>query len=225
MLDGELVQRAPIAYQLVDGQRHDMTASFVLQTDGTVTFAVGDYDPALPLVIDPVLVYSTYFGGSTLGFGDAPNAVAVDSQGNSYITGRTFAPDFPTVNPFDDDLNDQTTFQQFVDHDAFVTKLDPSGVPVFSTYQGGSLGTLVFGTEGLAIAVDAPGSVWAVRRTAEPSRDGPAAGHDRPNPFPEFGAFLTQLTPDGTAIVFHNLPGISHRRHCAGRRRDGLCRR
>ena len=55
-----------------------------------VGFAVGPYDTTQPLVIDPVLVYSTYLGGTN---NDQGMAIAVDNQGNADITGTTVSPD------------------------------------------------------------------------------------------------------------------------------------
>ena len=54
----------------------------------TVAFAVGKYDHSQPLVIDPVLSFSTYFGGTA---GDTAWAVAVDTNGIVYIAGQTFS--------------------------------------------------------------------------------------------------------------------------------------
>ncbi|MEI8155121.1 MAG: SBBP repeat-containing protein, partial [Hyphomicrobiales bacterium] len=205
MRDGELVERAPVAYQLIDGQRRDVTSRFVLQADGKVTFAVGDYDHSAPLIIDPVLVYSTFFGGASTYFGDNPSAVAVDSQGNTYITGRTASPDFPTVNPFDDDLNEPETTQFYYTFDAFVSKFDPQGVPVFSTYLGGGSNAYdTFGTRGYAVAVDPAGHVFVGGDTDSPifPKRNPA-----PAPFASaspslIGSFLTELSADGSAILY-----------------------
>ena len=79
------------------------------------------------LVIDPVLVYSTYFGGSDW---DAATAVATDSQGNAYITGYTYSTDFPVANGAQHNLRGQA--------DAFLTKIKNDGSAIlFSTYWGG----------------------------------------------------------------------------------------
>ncbi|HMD85875.1 MAG TPA: SBBP repeat-containing protein [Terriglobia bacterium] len=75
--------------KLVDGR-------FTLDAENRVRFALGPYDHSEPLVIDPVLVYSTYLGGSG---GDSGHAIAVDSFGNAYVAGITGSSDFPTVNP------------------------------------------------------------------------------------------------------------------------------
>jgi hypothetical protein len=58
-----------------------------------------EYDAALPLVIDPTLVYSTYLGGSGSGGIEQARGVAVDSSGNAYVAGGTDSTDFPTLNP------------------------------------------------------------------------------------------------------------------------------
>src|SRR5206468_4148435 len=76
---GDVVERAPVLYQDVNGVHTPVSGRFVLNGDGTVGFAVGAYDPARSLVIDPVLAYSTYLGGSGDDFG---YAVAVDKNGD-----------------------------------------------------------------------------------------------------------------------------------------------
>ena len=99
----------------------------------SVGFQLGAYDPSRPLIIDPVLIYSTYLGGS--GF-DQGYAIAVDSLGNSYVTGQTAAIDFPTT---------PGAFQtNYGGGDAFVAKLNPSGSAlVYSTYLTAPVATVL----------------------------------------------------------------------------------
>ena len=78
-----LVERAPIVWQEQSGRQAPVTARYALQPDGSVGFALGAYDPALPLIIDPTLVYSTYLGGRQL---DDIRGIAVDDAGNVYLT-------------------------------------------------------------------------------------------------------------------------------------------
>jgi hypothetical protein len=93
---GDVVQHAPVAYQTIGGRQVAVQARFVVRSDGTVTFAVGRYNHAKALVIDPVLVYSTYLGGSNTDFG---GEVAVDAAGHAYLYGSTVSTNFPTKNP------------------------------------------------------------------------------------------------------------------------------
>src|SRR5262249_44404808 len=129
----------PVAYQNVKGVRHDVAADYALDADD-VSFKIGDYDPNEPLVIDPVLVYSTFLGGNKP---DVANAIAVDGDGNAWVTGYTYSSDFPTLNPLQ--LQQPGGY-----YDVFVTKLNAAGSALlFSTYLGGN------GVEsGTSIAVD-----------------------------------------------------------------------
>jgi hypothetical protein len=96
-VDGqELREQAPLAYQERAGRRIPIDCRFALFPDGTVGFTAGAYDRSLPLVIDPVLSYSTLLGGSG---SDAATAVAVASTGAAYIAGFTDSYSFPTANP------------------------------------------------------------------------------------------------------------------------------
>ena len=83
-------------YQEVGGVRQAVAGQYVLEGDGQVGFAVGSYDRSQPLVIDPVLSYSTYLGGSGA---DQGYGIAVDAAGNAYVTGCTASTNFPTANP------------------------------------------------------------------------------------------------------------------------------
>jgi len=122
---------------------------FVLDAENQVRFALGPYDHSRPLIIDPVLTYSTYLGGSSAG--DTGLAIAVDASGEAYITGSTVSGDFPTVNPFDPT---NKTSPGFVT--AFVSKINAAGTAlVYSTYLGGS-----GAEEGSGIAVDTAGNAY-----------------------------------------------------------------
>src|SRR3989441_1834599 len=145
---GPIRQRKPVIYQEIDGDKKEIPGGYVLTATHQVSFRIAPYDPSQPLVIDPVLVYSTYLGGSGNDFGDD---IAVDALGNAYITGATFSTNFPTtVGAFQGGGND-----------AFVTKLNPTGSAlVYSTYLGGS-----GGDSGNGIAVDSLGNAYVATHT------------------------------------------------------------
>ncbi len=112
---GELLQRAPVVYQETEGVKKAIPGGYVLQEDNEVSFAVAAYDSSYPLVIDPVLEYSSYLGGSE---GDQGISVAVDAAGSAYVTGYTESDDFPTANAFQSAFGGGSG-------DAFVIKLSP----------------------------------------------------------------------------------------------------
>src|SRR3989442_6806908 len=96
----------------------------------TAGFKVNTYVPSRPLIIDPVLFYSTYLGGMGT---DAGRAIAVDPSGNAYVTGETLSSNFPTIaGAFDTSFNGGGGFC-----DAFVSKWNPTGARVaYSTDFG-----------------------------------------------------------------------------------------
>ncbi|MGD0125635.1 MAG: SBBP repeat-containing protein [Terriglobia bacterium] len=167
---------------------------FILDAQNRIHFALGPYDRTKPLVIDPVLSYSTYLGGSG---GDSGNAIAVDSSGSAYVIGRTGSVDFPTTNPFQASLKGLPN--------VFVSKLNTTGTGlVYSTYLGGS-----GGDSGLGIAVDSTGNAYVGGITG--STDFPTV-----NPFqannksPANGTgFVAKLDPSGSALVYSTYLGGS----------------
>jgi hypothetical protein len=147
---GEVRQHQPIAYQGEAGKRRSVAARYMLRGKNQVGFALSRYDRRKPLVIDPVLVYSTFLGGSD---DDAASAIAVDSAGNAYVTGYTYATDFPTTAAF------QPTSPGI--GDTFVSKINASGTAlIYSTYLGGNTDDLGYG-----IAVDGDGNAYVTGTT------------------------------------------------------------
>ena len=149
----ELRQHRPRVYQSIGGHRVELAASYTV-TGNEVGFAVARYDKGHPLVIDPVLEYSNFVGGSsTSGGGSASTggaAIAVDDSGATYLTGRTSAANFPAnTTP----ANRQG--YQGGEFDAFVTKFSANGGAIlYAAYLGGT------GNDGgTVLSVDAGGQV------------------------------------------------------------------
>lgn len=138
--DEVLYHRRPVAYQGSGAQTVEVTANFQLD-GGIVHLAMPDgYDPQQPLVLDPIVSFSGYLGGSAW---DAAYGTAVDSSGNVYVTGDTASLDFPGA------LRAARS-----NRDVFVSKVK-DGVVLYTTILGSS-----GNDSGAAIAVDGAGRAY-----------------------------------------------------------------
>lgn len=192
---GDLRMRKPSIYQEVDGSRRQISGAYIV-IDGEgghrVGFEVGAYDKARPLVIDPVLFYSTYLGGSGNDYG---NAITVDAAGNAYVTGATYSTDFPTTEGF------FRIASRGVEN-VFVAKLGPSGTElVYSTYFGGN-----GKASGLGIAADAAGNAYVTGFTDSTNFPATAGAFQTASRGFE-DAFVTKLNSSGTALVYSSYLG------------------
>ncbi|MBZ5544498.1 MAG: SBBP repeat-containing protein [Acidobacteriia bacterium] len=179
-----------------------------------VSFQLASFDPTRPLVIDPVLSYSTYLGGSGLDYGAG---IAVDRARSAYVTGYTNSRDFPLGQPVQGAPGGGrcgSGLDTYACSDAFVVKLDATGTRlVYATYFGGS------GEDyGAAIAVDAAGGAYitgytnstnlATVRAFQPGHGGGVCGTP-PNTFPCFDAFVAKLDREGSSLVYSTYLGGS----------------
>jgi hypothetical protein len=179
----------PIVYQEEHGLRHLVAANYRLTEPNRVGFNIGRHDASRGLVIDPVIEYASYLGGSGT---DRSFAPAIDAAGNMYVTGTTDAVDFP----FASDIR----WQNRGGFDVFVTKLSADGSTVlYSVYLGGA-----GRDQGFGIAVNSSGEVYVAGDTQ--SSDFPTRGA-----FQSFGgvqdAFVTKLSADGTSVVYSTYLG------------------
>ena len=180
-------------------------------------FSLGAYNPSVPLIIDPVLDYVTYVGGSAL---DSAQAVAVDGDGAAYLTGTTLSssssfPDgdgFGGVGGFDHSYNGGQG-------DAFVVKLAPDGKSmVYATYIGGN-----DVDEGVGIAVDNNGAAYVAGTTYSSTPSFPITGSPVfDNVYSGLGdAFVAKLAPNGDSLVYATYVGGSHAEIARGIALDG----
>lgn len=194
---GELRQHKPLVYQEVEGVRKTIPGRHILKGRREVGFQLGAFDAGKPLIIDPVLSYSTYLGGKS---GDSAAAIAVDSSGAVYVTGSANSSDFPTAGPVQSTNKGQP--------DLFVAKLSSSGTSlVYSTYLGGTGEDEVH-----AIAVDASGNAYVTGRTTStdfPTMNPLQATNRRGSGFSWLAGdvFVTKLNATGSALVYSTFLG------------------
>jgi hypothetical protein len=191
---GDMVEHAPVAYQVVDGVQHAVASQFVIGPGGQVGFQVGQYDHSKALVIDPVLSlsYSTYLGGT--GALSKGVGIAIDSSGDTFVTGVTLSPKFPTTKGA---FQTSGAFINTIGLGGFVTKFNATGSAlVYSTFLGG-----IFPA---GIAVDSAGDAYVTGTTydAPPLKNAFQAtaggGGD---------AFVTKLNASGSALVYSTYLG------------------
>ena len=189
---GPIRWQRPLSYQIVNGRRRQVASRYEIEADGEVGFGLGPYDRTRPLVIDPVLVYSTVFGGTN---GAPTAAVAIDSVGAAYVAGWTASANFPLSNPMDYTLSGV---------DAFIFKLNPAGTELeYSTFLGGGGTDLAWG-----VAVDGTGAAYITGRTESADFPVTPGAFDRALAG-EQDAYVVKISPDGKSMSYATLLGGS----------------
>jgi uncharacterized protein (TIGR03437 family) len=200
---GELRQHKPIIWQETERGRQEVAGYYVIKDNGQVGFAVEDYDASHPLLIDPVLSYSTYFGGNN---DDDGLAIAVDAAGSVYVTGETRSANFPTANPLQGTFSGGTCGTPAQPcSDVFIAKLNPAGTAlIYSTYLGGGSNDT-----GNGIAVDSTGAVYVTGESESTNFPTTAGALQRTYGGNTFDGFIAKLNPSGSALVYSTYLGGS----------------
>ncbi len=189
---GDVIEQRPIIYQMDSGMRQKIEGKYKITGDNIFSFNLDDnYNPNLPLIIDPVLVYSTYLGGSGT---DIVSDLAVDNSGCAYVVGATFGYDFPTLNPYQTDQGDV---------DIIVTKLSDMGNSlIYSTYLGGG-----DWDQGLAIDVDNQGCAYITGATCSYSFPTVNPYQTKPGPIGDFDGFVAKFSSAGNDLLYSTYLG------------------
>jgi beta-propeller repeat-containing protein len=191
---GALRQHKPVIYQEIEGVRTQIEGGYVLKGAKRVGFQLAAYDRSRPLVIDPVLAYSTYLGGN---FEDYAQGIAVDASGSAYVVGHTggYAGGEPKNNNFPTTPEAFQSTPSGGQYDVYVTKLDPSGSAlVYSTYLGrGQAG---------GITVDSSGSAYVTGNSGSSFPTTPGAYQPTGS-----GVFVTKLDRTGSVLVYSTFVG------------------
>ncbi len=196
----------PVLYQQTPEGKRKVEGRYQMASDGTVRFEVGAYDPKQPLTIDPVLAYSTYFGGAA---SESASHVAVDASGNSYFTGGTTDGTFAvSVGATHNNGSSAPA------GDAIIVKMSADGkTALYTTHIGGTQGDV-----GLGIALDASGNIYITGLTTSTDYPVTAGAFQTKNVgtnFPVRACFISKLNNAGTALLYSTYLG--------GAANDSLC--
>jgi hypothetical protein len=215
--DGEVRFHKPDVYQQDGAAQQTIAGAYVLSARNTVSFALGDYDHSRQLVIDPYVMYSTVFGGSTSTSNFPANlftGMAVDNNGFVYLHGITNFTNVPsTTGAYQPACNEYSPTQC---SNFFVAKFDTtkSGAAslVYATYLGGSETKIATGQQNAI-------STQANSLAADSSGDAYITGYSSTYNYPTttnaysttcgwagstscYGGILTKLNPTGTALLY-----------------------
>ncbi|ALA58235.1 PKD domain-containing protein [Nitrospira moscoviensis] len=220
---GEMKLQKPVVYQLTEsGHKQAIAGHYILgEAKNDVRIALAEYDRSKAVVIDPVLDYLTYLGGRYVDFN---SSIAVDTQGNAYVTGTTGSLDFPvTASAYDSTFNkypacpnppptDTRCFDPALtlnmNTDYFVAKVNASGTAlIYSTYLGGTGPELLIPK----VVVDATGHAYVAGETR--SADYPVTSgafqttaHHSPTCVSPSNCsadgVITKLDPSGSGLVY-----------------------
>jgi hypothetical protein len=230
---GELQFRQPVAYQKEGGVERPVPVRYVLKGKNQVAFRLARYDTRQPLLIDPILAYSTYLGGSNI---DGANAIAVAPDDSAFITGETYSLDFPTVNALYPVSEGGRV--------AFVSKISPDGSTLlYSTYLGCIVkpttpvtvyGPITVGVIGYGIAVDPSGEAYVdgtldcATFPVTPNAfntlcgaDGKCGASWNPQGYIVNNCFVTKLNVEGSAPIYSGYLGEYDNVECRAIAVDG----
>ncbi|HEX4785292.1 MAG TPA: SBBP repeat-containing protein [Candidatus Sulfotelmatobacter sp.] len=192
---GSMRLEAPRVYQEIAGKQQPVEGSFVLRGGKRAGFAIGSYDHSRELVIDPILTFSTYFGGTN---DEHSSYIAIDGSFNIYLTGSTQSPNLPTVSG---------SFQRTLSgtQNVYVAKIAPplGSIPAaldYITYLGGN------GTDSPAgISVDGSGNAYLAGTTSSTNFPSTSLAYQKAPATGSTGTshvFVTELKYDATSLIY-----------------------
>ena len=186
--NGEVHFQSPVIYQEQMGRRIPVNGTYVMTDSTHIAFQIADYDLSKPLIVDPVLIYATYLGGSGT---DQATGIAVDSSGSVYVAGYTNSPDIL--------LTTLGVPAKNANH-VFVAKINPTGNGlIYADYIGGDAQDY-----GYAVALDSANEIYVTGSTS--SGDFPVV-----NPYQSYpgstNAFISKISADGSSLLYSTYLG------------------
>lgn len=206
---GRIIQPPPAVYEDLGGRRRALAGRFVLRGERRIGFTVDSRDPRARLVIDPVVIYSSYLGGKPGGGGytsgkrdgaDFAVDCAVDAAGNVYMTGVTSSPDFPTAGAL---------YSHVDGFNPWIGKLSPDGRLIYATYLPGTRGVVDRAgfNGGTGVAVDAAGNAYVAGLTQSTALPVTPDALQKKYNGGLTDSFVVELDPQGKLVYLSYLGG------------------
>lgn len=187
---GYFIEEKPLFYQTIGSERKEVPGGFRKTSDGSIGFWAGEYDRSRPLVIDPLILFSGYFGGDSE---DNITAVGIDGLSNVIVAGWTSSNNLPSAGGFQQDYNGGV--------DAFVAAFLPNGGSlIYCTFLGGSNDDRAFG-----LTVDSVRNIYITGQTS--STNFPVVGAFQKHLSGARDAFIAKLSPTGNALIYSTYLG------------------
>jgi hypothetical protein len=204
-----LIDNKPYLYQIDNGEHKTVKGKYIIFNNYEYGFDITqNYNMNCILVVDPLIEYSTYIGGSTNNIG---RKIAVDKNGNTYITGDTTSIDFPTT------IGAYNTTLGGGPYDAFIFKLNHnSSKLMYSTFLGGTKSDA-----GKGIRVDSIGNVIVTGYTASSDFPNTTGAYDT-SQNGDIDCFVAKLNPNGSSLIYSTYIGGSNSDYCRDLAIDSL---
>lgn len=181
----------PRVYQQDGDERKEISGRYILTAPNRLAIKVSHYNRNQKLVIDPAISYSSFLGGSSE---EVAYGIAVDRDGNSYITGFTESIDFPA--------STKNAMPAGVRH-AFVAKLDPTGSTLlYATYLDGSGMDIAY-----AVAVDSSNNAYITGSTTSGDFPTTSGAFRTASKGGLSDAFVAKLNASGDGLVYSTYLG------------------
>jgi hypothetical protein len=192
---GEIMEGKPYTYSRTTGS--EVESKYRVKNN-TVLFDIAKYDVSEDIIIDPLRIWATYYGGSN---NDAGNSVITDNSGNLYVAGVSASTDFPVLalaGAYNQDtLAGDTTYSPA---DAFILKFNSSGERIWATYYGGA--GIMPTDDGRNMCIDGSGNLYVTGQTQTsgfPTQILPGAYNDTTHGWPS-DVFILKFNSSGERL-------------------------
>lgn len=182
---GEMILSAPYSYQLINNKKITIDSRLVIKDNNNIQIAIGDYNKNHPLIVDPVITFSSFVGGNQV---DSSFSAQTDLDNNIYIAGYTNSTNLPVTSAYQNQLGGFAS--------AFVAKFSPApdSLPIYITYVGNDV------AEVRDMAIDPSGNTYVTGSTSSTSF--PTVNAFQASKVGIIDGYVFKLNSTGTDLIY-----------------------